>query len=484
MFSSRLPTALFVLLASGSGVPTARAESAVPDNLLLFNRGTELFNAGDFERAADAFRSVVANRSPLAPAAMLYVAKCQRRLEHWDEAERILAGLDPADENLAPGLADERGRLADALSAAGTRSLEAGRAEEALLSFVRSLAQRKDGEAAYGRALALERLGRTAEARAAFRDYAATYPDGRYVADAVALARAAGALPPGPVWLKLEAGAGYDSNVFLTAPADTPVSAAALRGDVDVGVRLLEGSPGPSLRLRYRGSWTEHVNQLSGRYVSHALRGEASYADARWLLRAAPALNYQTVGDEPYVLQLGGVLGVDYATGDESVLGFQYEGYRNFAQSGAYGYIDGASHWGDVHVDRWLDRFRARLSYLVGVEAIRDLFSGPVVLPLAHVAHGPSLRVAWAPNDWELSLSVVYLFRSYDHPAQPGMRKRADEQLGATARVARSLGASTSFFVTGSVLWNRSTLDATSGVNDRNYTQLLTLAGISWNALD
>ena len=412
--------------------------AASPGNgLAWFNLGTASFNSGDFDDAISAFRRVIELSSPLAPGAALCLAKCYRKKKAWGDAIKLLSELNrsAARADLADALVYEERELAKSLNTEGTERLEAGKAGEALPLFDLSLRTARGGDAAYGRALALTSLTRYDEARTAFRLYLRDFPDSAYESDArYFLDRLESAVGGGPVWLNVELGGGYNSNVYVTGASAGPADAPAAQATLATGAQV-SGRENLIARLAYTGSWLEDFGQTSGRITAQSVQGQLGYHDAKWLARVMPSVQYQTLGTDPYQLQ--GSLAVDAERSFHEIgLGVQGEADKNYGQIATYSYLNGYNFWGEAHLDYIGYRVELRFSYSILYEDIGDLVSGTTTLPLNDIAQGPGIKIYWSPDSgWETWLSASFLFRNYANPGEPGGLTRYDTQLLSSARV-------------------------------------------------
>ncbi len=463
----------------------ALTEAEPANALYWFNLGSANFNLGDLPAALAAFDRVIALRSPLAPGARLCRIKCLRRQGSLDAAAGELARLRDGAPELAKLVADESKALAAAYRARGTAALGESNDAGAIDAFEASLAWENSPDAHYGLGMALLEQGRRGPARERFEAALATAGttgdeavrrDSRYFIERIDANLGAGA-----AWLALEAGAGVDTNLFLDGASGNPTVAPIAE------VTAAAGAEGRSRGFfgRLSGTFSAELPFAisSGRFISQTARLEGGYDDASWSFKLSPGGQYQISGTTPYALRaLAGAL-AQRNFGREAV-GVQYEYGYGSAQSPEFAYVSGNTHWLAAYYEHIGQAFDLKLSYAVYVENIGDEISDGASLPLKDVANGPSARAFWlASPEWELGASVSYLWRSYANVALPGGATRSDGQWSALARVDRVF--SPAFSVFGEAIYsdNSSTLGATSPVADRNYTQLIAYAGISWKPL-
>jgi tetratricopeptide (TPR) repeat protein len=461
-------------------VSSIRAEKS--SALKWYNAGSAYYNAGKFVEAANAFYNVIKSNSPLRPAATLGLSKCRRRLLQFDKAFAIDKFLQQqANPYLASALKDEFIQLWEAAKEQGTAWYQAREYSKAVsaLDVVSQIAP--TGEILLMKGMALMQLGRTADAQSVFREAyllssdPETKGNTKFFSDKLESRMGLNRLS-----VFMDFGLGYNSNIYLEGTDYTSAPTSQLF--VVPRYLLYDHYPwtGSAAYLFY---WEEAIGEQPGRFLSQSFQGQAHYQDGGWSFRLTPQLQYQILGTDPFLFK-GSLTLQGQRAFDPYYTGVLYEMAKGYGQP-SYEYLNGSSHSLKIYLGHLAEKVDLSAFYSFNIENIGDLSSTGTTLPLNHFGHGPGIRFIWEPAPlWEMNSSFSYLSRHYKNKGQPGDLERSDSVYSVSARLSYGILQNCRFF--GSLNWlvNRSTLNASSGIDDKNYSQLIVLTGIAWDALN
>ncbi len=456
-----------------------------PENALFwFNLGSARFNQQKTDGAATAFEKVIALASPLTPAAELSLAKCRRRQGQFAAALNLVRKCQKS-EGLGSAAAAELKTLRRAVLDAAMEHYENHELEQALGGFKIASDIEADGDVTFMMGLTLMRLERPTEAKPALRRAESLARGGpareqsRYFLERIEKQSTESA-----GWLFLDLGLGYNSNVFLEGASLAPTSKPAVQALFGAGAYVLK-RPRHTADVSYLLYWEEALGESSGRFLSQTLRSDFTYVSEQWRLRFFPSLQYQIYGSDPFLLKgsLGGH--AQRSIGKRFYGAFQYEWGKNFGQLSEYQYLDGSTHVTRASFGYSVPALDLSVIYSLLFDGSQDLVSGTTLLPLKSSSHGPGIRLSWELADkWELSGRLSYLWRNYSTLALPDAIARKDGLWSGTTRVAYRWTPSLQGFASLSAQVNRSTLHAASAVNDKNFSQVIALMGITWDILN
>lgn len=452
-------------------------------SLYWFNLGNARFMEGDDLRAETAYREVIRLGSPLGVPATVYLAKSLRRQGKRDDAAVALRSLDP--DSLPDGLRDELNReretlrddfLAEALTLYRRNDFRGSiRVADAALTLGPLV------KAEMLRGLAFLRWGRPSSSADAFRR--ALEIPARDEAD-LRLQREArrflleieeGRWPEQvPLWLFTEVGAGYDTNVYGDSENDGTTGRPLLRFDVGFGYQRPVGT-NLWLQASYLLGLNEVLGESEARFLDNALALLLAWDDRTWRVEVQGGLHYEMIGTDPFLWVPGAAVGLFRYLGSGR-LGFGYRFDRNAAASTTYDYMNGNVHSANLHW-RWVGRAGSLRLFAYGeISDTGDLALTTGTLPLAHAGVGPGFDFRWRfADDWKLEGFTNFLFLDYGGD-------RDDRQWNGALRLSFSLVPSLDLFASTAATVNDSTL-GTADIDDKNFSQVVCLGGLSWNVL-
>lgn len=459
--------------------------------LYWFNLGNAHFMLEEYDDAILSYQKAIHLQSPLTPAAWLYIAKSYRKISRHERARRILIRLQKTQ--LPPNLSAEIHRElslleqappdANDLLAEGIQLYRHEKFNEALSFFDTSLQIDETAEAHMMKALTLLQMEKPDMAKTTLSrviELAADNPELRDNAqDLLRTIREKRWEKKRPYWLYIDIAGGYNSNIFLDGRSETDVAAAAAQAFVSSGYRFSQTKPFTA-NLGYYGSWEEALGEDGSRIFGHILQSQLNYERWSWTFRIAPTVEFEHLGTAPFLYKTG-------ATGDIRKIwepfeaGVEYRLKRNFSASETYDYLAGFSQRGKLYIGLSGARYYTTLSYVEILEDSGDFDLTDGRLPLAYGGRGPSASLAWLLNSrLELFLACSYTWKYYDHVEQPHAIKRDDQQFYASAKLAWSVSSHAQVYTLASVTRNSSTLGAAT-IDDKNYTQVFAIGGLSWD---
>ncbi len=388
-------------------------------------------------------------------------------------------------EAKGPSADSQRSALKKAAQDMGMVEYKSGRYAEALAYLDVAVFIAPDGDTEFIRGLTLLRLSRLDEARLPLQNASlnGTTPTVRESARDY-LHRLESGQEQRNVWVNLDVGAGYNSNVGLeSSTTATPASSLATQTTLSAGGVWLY-SPPINAAVSYLAFWEEPFSEPSGRFLSQTLRASFAYSPGPWSFRLSPSFQYQIYGTSPFLIRYPVSAQVQRSFGAYSA-GLQMEMGKSVAQDGNYRYLDGTFHSIRLYGGYRASELNFLGAYTFSKDALGDRTEGIYLLPIRNSSHGPSVRVTWTPTRlWELMGSLSYLMRDFKTLALPGDLKRNDTQISSYVRVSRQITRGLSLYTSLQCLINGSTLRDTSGIEDKNYTQVIGLGGISWDIIN
>jgi hypothetical protein len=326
------------------------------------------------------------------------------------------------------------------------------------------------------------RLGKAEDARRYLHSALSQTVDAAVSTDAQFFLQRLDARRGSNLWLVLEFGVGYDSNVFLLGNSEQPEARLATQVSLNGGYQFLNQKPWFG-RAAYALTWEETPGLPEGRFLSQTAREQTSFDTGAFAARLSPFIQYQLLGTEPYLLKPGVSASLEGRPRPVN-FGVQYDYVQNYSQIPAYAYLNGHVHLLKGWVGYAIPRFETSAFYLWSQEATSDLVVVTDTVPIRNTGQGPGLRVAgWPLSYWELETTLSVTWRKYPTLAQPGDITRKDTQyilaFSSSLEVERGLR----LFLTLSHITNLSTLDGGSGIVDENYHQWVGFAGLSWDIL-
>lgn len=376
---------VFVLLAAAAPVCAQTASE-------LFARASEAFEQADYRTALDGFETA-RNAGMSGPAIEYNIAVCRYRLGQWAAAEAGFAML------------------------------------AARYPSMRALAS-------YNRGLALVRLDRDAEARAAF-DAARRGSDARLTALADAMLARLGdtaqAAAPARAWVKyVDLGFGHDDNVALVDEAGLLAGPSADSAFAEIYGQL----SGP---LTEAGRWRLDASGYLARYPDAdefdqaVLQVATAYGwqHGAWRFDTGPYLSQSTLDGESFERRVGGMLRGRRELGRASSLALTLRHEVIDAGDTRFGFVDGDRNFVRARFERRGEVLRWRADF----DHERNDRASASVSPTRN-GLGVSLRRPLAPA-WFGELRYSYRTSRYDDLA--AARSETLDVLAVSA--GRDLGA-------------------------------------------
>lgn len=453
--------------------------------LYHFNRGNANYALGDYQKAVKDYENVITLKSPLAPAAELYLAKCYRRMERKSDAIRLLESLfkQKVPEAIAHEAYTDWLSLTNPSLEQALEHYRAGKYSEAINSADGAIKERPSGEAYFVRGLSYIRLNEPVRARYALQKSVKLAPEDPWTEEARHLIHrieAGERLGWSTLSFFSDLSFGYNTNINLDGNSRAKASRWMIYALLGGGYEFFRRQNW-SARATYGLSWEEFFGLPSNRYVVQTLLTRLRYEAESWSVHVYPRIGHEMFDSTSLLLKAGfGAAARKALTPYELAAVLTWD--KNFSQKDLYRYLAGSSSRlrliGGYSTEQWLINGGY---YLVG-EDCGDLDLSTGTVPLGYFGHGPSVQATWLPNRlWIIEFSVLYLFKSYRNLATPGNVERHDRLLRAYAKASRSLSPAWRLWASIDTGVNSSSLGETSQIDDKNYTQVIGLAGISWD---
>ena len=459
-----------------------------PENpLYWFNLGNSLFRLKQYEAAEEAYSKVESLHSPLAIPSELYRADCDAKLGKDSPAIELLDSLRQKQMPLA--LSRQVESLHEQLSNTlweqqmnrGLAHYRSNNFGEALGNFLQAAKTHPSPDSQMMTGMTYLRLLDPADARSAFNRVLDSNAGPDLKEDAQEFLRQ---IREGhwrqedPYYLTLDVSGGYNSNIFGNGYTETGVGEPVWQADLGGGYGFFPGRP-VSLKLEYFLSSEQIVNLPDFQLVTQTLDGRLSYRTGGWLIQALPSIQYQLLGSLPFLTRAGGQFYLERSVG-KSQFGLSYDHMSITSANPSYPYLAGTFQEGQIYWRYSAGAYDFNALFLIWSENIGDEVISTGTVPLANVTEGPEADLSWYPSPfWTLKASAAFLFSDYTNPDI----SRVDKQLRMGVRVSRGLRENLSLYFLTSMIFNSSTLGADSGVEDKNYSQIISKIGLSWDLL-
>jgi tetratricopeptide (TPR) repeat protein len=447
-----------------------------------FNLGNSSYMKGDYRLADRSFVKVVKLNSPLAPAAILYLAKTRRASGHIGSAKRLLIQLArsaKAPQAIRQAAKDDLVEIRS-LSIADLDSkalrLYRGGEFEAALKLIQQEA-RPTADLLLLKSLILVKLQREDLASDVLKSLKTTARHGPLESLANSLLARVRENAARPYWLNLDLNAGYDSNVrrALEAEGGSPVSAALSGGGRLFSRNLWE------LRAGYFGWWNEFPRHADLRVYDNELNTTAIRESGANRVAMSAFIRHEVWESTTTKLETGARFDARASFG-RSDAGVTAAVSRTNALSRDYSYLGGESsgvrvHYGLIHSPVYGQVFLLAERQAFGTQT----YSTGEDVPTGYVGWGPGLRVLWRYRKaWTVDFFALYEYRRYSDLAQPGDLSRTDRLISSELQVRRILTEELSVYLLVAAIVNHSTLSS-SGL-DQNYKDFQSLLGLQWQA--
>lgn len=452
--------------------------------LYWFNLGNARLSLKKYDAAVRDYREVERLGSKLAPAAELYEAKALRAGGKTEEAAKKLLALareNPKSPGLHAALLQEEASLQGEMLEAGLKLYRSGeyRAAEVKVRAASPLKPNPEADMLLG--LIALRLTNADEARRAFSsvESRSASVDYRQLAHDFLAQLREGTFEARKFWVFVDASAGYNSNAFAVGDTLGPESEPTTELQAGAGVNLVQQRHF-HLAASYRLLYDEVFHQPSLRFFTHTFAAPVNLSQGPWLFALYPQLKYETLGGDAYEWDLSGAVTVQRTFGDHDV-GVRFTPTSYHDGSPIYSYLAGSSSVVRPYWTWNFPRGYSTLAYSESWNKIGDFVSSTSVLPLANHSREISIAGGWdAPSPWSVEGALRYDWIYFYNLAEPDNVYRNDKQLDLWAKLSYRLSSAVRAYLSNDLLINSSNLGPSSTVN-KNYTQVITLAGVAWD---
>ncbi len=445
----------------------------------------------DYVSAIYQYQVVRSLRSPLAPFATLFIAKCYRLLGKKADAVRELKSINVS--NLPPAvLADIQREMSlsgeleketdDPYLRQAIGVYQAGNYPQALNILSRSTDPMKTG-VQFLKGLILLKLNRKSEARQAF-EIVKSNPHSDFSDDAEEFIKqiSKGEENFSTIGLTADLAGGFVSNYYGDGYIYSPLSVPTTHLALSPIVRFLQ-NPSYAAGFRYAFSWDEFITYEQARFFNHGAGLYATYLHGPWFFGLYPKMGYQQIGSDPFVFRPEIKARVERSFGSLD-LGISYEYDDTNPQSNAYKYLAGNSQEREIYVSYDFGDIDSTLSVFHNDDNSGDVrYSNGSRLPLAHFETGFGSGITWSLGQLlTIEVHQRYAIRNYKQTDLPKGIGRRDENSSFGLRIGHDLRDNLEVYASSDWVFNRSTLGA-GDVLDKNYSQFFILGGVKWDVL-
>lgn len=436
--------------------------------LYWFDLGNALFLSGEPIRSIVPYQRVVELKSPLAPVAWLYIAKAHHESKTYESAVPILNVLKTLTlpVNIAHELNEE---IASLQADMGQKALEVYRANRfdsciKLIDTATLLGSSVQLETLRG--MALYQMGDQEAAKRTFQlvYYGTSDENQRRDARDLFFAASPQFLGRSPSTVFADLATGYNSNVFSNGSSEDGTSAAI------TSARISYNHGPAALTL----SVDEALGVPEAGYVRTAGQWTFLRKTERWSAVLIPEASIEMNENLLSLARYGFGLGIE--TAGNRAWGAYVQLTRSLPLTSDSAFLLGVTA---VEKFYWTYK-RATSTFTAAFVFQEDLGPDQILdtglLPLAGESLGPALTGTWsfAPR-WEAGGFASYVFHPYNQP-------RYDRQAAIGTRFSYDIGRNMKATFSSQFVENTSTLGPSS-VEDRNYVQSISQAGLTWELL-
>lgn len=472
-------------LAEASGLLKALVVANPKKNLYWFNLGTVEAMRGNHEYAIRVFGRVILTKSPLAPVAQLYTAKSLRALGRESEATTILNELIRQD--LPSGIKAE---IAKELDGGSMAEIE----QQALTAYQAGDIQKAgDLLSKYSlESLSLDAIlllsvvnverGQPDRAREVL-EHALKSPSlssERRVLATDLLKRLSRRLEAPPYWTSLDASVGSTSNAFADGRSTSGVASPLFRTSISAGYHFLRNES-VSFKTGYVLNYEEPFAARELRTMSQTVQVPILYERDEVRASVSPYVQWQTwaglsVSDKAGISVKGSMTTEKFDAGVDT----DFSTMKSLSSS--YSYLQGSFYSIKPYFGSWGENLYFQFFYLLGSDGTQDIvYSDSSRLPLQHTYQGPGLKLIWRPMESSaLFLNATSVQKTFRSTSLPALKDRSDRELSVSLKYSQSLNPKLSIYGIGEWTNNSSTLGQ-ADVRDKNYENLIFMAGASWD---
>lgn len=285
-----------------------------------------------------------------------------------------------------------------------------------------------------------------------------------------------------PFTLFLDMSVGQNSNVYVDGDSVDPLSSKEKKIFTGGSYQWMLGE-NEFLRVLYtynRATYDEA--SILGLY-GHSLRATYLKAQNDGTFEFTPYYSTQNWSGD-YVSNKYGINTLFSSYIKSGEMGLILDASQRFALVESYDYLNSPAGSMRGFVTWWTDSLVFELSGIAGFDGTKDIEYGDgSILPLSHLYYGPSARLVYKlTSSLHLTTMGAYYFRNYMTASKPNDKKRADQELSFSARLAFYFIPSTSIYLQSEGYINKSTLGE-NDVRDKNYHININSVGISWDFL-
>jgi hypothetical protein len=274
--------------------------------------------------------------------------------------------------------------------------------------------------------------------------------------------------------------AGYHSNIYGDSDSDAQASGtfnALLDGSYQIASLAkfnLASHVTLNLSEAARDSSYQYLEAATGLSLSR-------YFFEGFYVSLSPEFSQQWLAGRGALQKALASLRFELRPGGAFNLGLRYRTVLLMPIDIDYGYLRGTTQTLEFYLSASFERILLIPYFVLEQESNQDLIDGAYLLPLSYQSWGGGFTVAYNfASNWKLSSDIYYAYRVYLRQALPDAILREDEQLNLGLKFSWSVGPRFSVYNKLSARLNISTLDASSQVGNRNYTQGIALLGFEW----
>jgi hypothetical protein len=457
-------------------------------SLYWFNLGNCAYMSHKYDVAMSSYRRTIALKSPLAPAAKLYLAKSLRQVGRYGEAAQIFNEL--TSHEAGPGIAREAAADLEALT--GQQEFEEG----ALAAYQASnyaetetrLRQKSESEISPSArlllALSLAKQSKMNAAERVLKNLSAesglASEDRTTVQELLKKVRYR-EVESKPYWTLLDVSYGSNSNVYLDGKSVAPVSSAMTRAFLGAGYHFHQERTW-SEKLGYFLAYENPQEAPELQTLTHTLQAPLLYQTANVSSSLTPYLQLQAWASTNVSNKVGLTWKNAYI-GEDLEGGLDLDTASQSSMNESFRYLSGPSSSLRPYAGWWGKNWYGQIYWLAGFEGMQDIVYGDGSrLPLTHTYQGPGLRLVWKP--WDTLNGIFNLGsvqRSYRNVSLPAATNRKDQEVDASLRLSYAVTPKLWVYALAEYATNDSTLGA-ADVRDKNFNFTAISLGVNWEA--